>query len=82
MQRLVRLRRRLLRFGGGITSSTGTSSAAFGSLTGSDVSITEGGPARERRDRLSRTLSEAEEELGGLGMSTSGRRNGLGRGRG
>ena len=62
-------------FRGEIISSTGASSAAFGSLTGSDVSITEGGPARERRDRLSRTLSEAEEELGGLGMSTSGRRN-------
>ncbi len=58
----------------GGTSSIGASSVAVGSFTGSAVSITDGGPARERRDRLSGTLSEAAEDLGGLGMSTSGRR--------
>jgi hypothetical protein len=34
----------------GVTSSTGVSSVAVGSFTGSAVSIMDGGPARERRD--------------------------------
>ncbi len=43
--------------------------AMMGTLSGSDVSITEGGP---RRERFSWTLSEATDELGGLGIALSG----------
>jgi hypothetical protein len=67
---------------GEVTSSTGASSAAVGSLTRLDVSIIDGGPARERRDRLSCTLSEAAEDLVVLGCQRRGEENGLGRGRG
>ena len=57
--------------GTGISAATGALATEGGS-TWSDVSMIEGGPRRERWERLPWALSEATEDSGGLGMSMSG----------